>query len=118
MGNNIDHPSHYGSRHVGYECISLAGAQSFCIGNLIKYLWRYPYKAHPSDDLKKARWYARLAASRHELTYTADTCGIILRKLARSSDGLERVAWNGIHTSDWHTVIETLDRMIKEKTTC
>ena len=115
MNNNIDHPTHYTDRNIGYECITLTKYQCFCTGNTIKYLWRYKSKGEPIEDLKKARWYARLAATRHELTHTASTCGIILHKLAQSTDGLERVAWNGISTSDWRSVIKTLDRMIEEK---
>ena len=115
MNNNIDHPTHYTNRNIGYECITLTKYQYFCTGNAIKYLWRYELKGHPIEDLKKARWYARLAATRHELTYTTGTCGIILHKLTQSTDGLERVAWHGIRTSDWHAVIKTLDRMIEEE---
>lgn len=110
MTSNINHPTHYTCRNIGYECIALAKYQLFCTGNVIKYLWRYKAKRTPIEDLKKARWYARLAATRHELTYTTSTCGIILHKLVQSTDGLERVAWHGIRTSDWHTVIKTLDQ--------
>lgn len=115
MTSNIDHPTHYADRNIGYECIVLAKYQYFCTGNVIKYLWRHKSKGQPIEDLKKARWYARLAATRHESTYTASTCGIILRKLVQSTDGLERATWHGISTSDWHHVIKTLDRMIGEK---
>lgn len=115
MTSNINHPTHYTDRNIGYECIILAKYQYFCTGNVIKYLWRYKSKGQPIEDLKKARWYARLAATRHELTYAASTCGIILHKLAQSTDGLERVVWHDIRTSDWHSVIKTLDRMIEEK---
>lgn len=115
MNDNIDHPVHYTDRNIGYECIVLTKYQCFCTGNVIKYLWRHKSKGHPIEDLEKARWYARLAATRHELTYTTSTCGVILHKLAQSADGLERAAWDGIRTSDWHTVTKTLGRMIEEE---
>lgn len=115
MSNNIDHPTHYTDRNIGYECITLAKYQYFCTGNTIKYLWRHKSKGKPVEDLMKARWYARLAATRHEQTYTTSTCGLILHKLVQSTDGLERVAWHGIRTSDWHTVIKALDRMIEKE---
>ena len=115
MNNNIDHPTHYTSRNIGYECIPLVKYQYFCTGNAIKYLWRYKDKGNPIEDLMKARWHERIADTRHEHTYTTSTCGIILHKLLHSSAGLERAAWHGIHTSDWHTVIKTLDQMIKEE---
>jgi hypothetical protein len=113
MNNSIDHPTHYTDRNIGYECIVLTKYQYFCAGNVIKYLWRHKSKGHSTEDLKKARWYARLAATRHEVTYTTSTCGIILHKLVQSTDGLERVAWYGVRTSAWHTVIKALDRMIE-----
>lgn len=115
MTDNINHPTHYTDRNIGYECIILAKHQYFCTGNAIKYLWRHKSKGLPIEDLKKARWYARLAATRHELTYKTGTCGITLRKLIRSTDGLERAAWHCISTSDWHALIKTLDQMIEEE---
>lgn len=115
MSNNIDHPTHYTSRNIGYECIAITKYQYFCAGNAIKYLWRYKDKGNPIEDLMKARWYARKAATRHEQTYTTSTCGIILHKLVQSTAGLERAAWHGIRTSDWHTVIKALDQMIEEE---
>lgn len=115
MNDNVNHPDHYTGRNIGYECIILAKRQYFCAGNVIKYLWRYKSKGHPLEDLKKARWYARKAAIRHEKTETSDRCGVILHKLIQSTTGLECIAWDGIRTSDWHTVIEALNKMIKEE---
>lgn len=115
MSNNIDHPTHYTSRNIGYECIILTKYQYFCTGNAIKYLWRYKDKGKPIEDLMKARWYAREATTRREQTYTTSTCGIILRKLVQSTADLERAAWHGICTSDWHMVIKALDQMIEEE---
>lgn len=112
MNDTVDHPTHYTGRDIGYECILLAKRQYFCTGNVIKYLWRYKSKGNPVEDLEKARWYARKAATRHEQTETAGKCGIILHKLIQSTTGLECVAWCGIGTSDWHPVIEALNRMI------
>lgn len=115
MSDNIDHPTHYTSRNIGYECISITKYQYFCTGNVIKYLWRYKDKGNPLEDLKKARWYARKATTRHEQTYATSTSGIILHKLIRSTTGLERVAWYGILTSDWRTAIKALDQMIEKE---
>lgn len=115
MTDNVNHPDHYNGRDIGYECITLAKYQYFCTGNAIKYLWRYKGKGNPLEDLMKARWYARCAATRHEQTYTTATCGIILLKLVQSTAGLERVAWHGIRTSDWRMAIEALDKMIERE---
>jgi hypothetical protein len=66
----VEHPSHYTSG--GIECIDamkamLAGYEQekiatkfywhFLSGQVLKYLWRWPLKEHPLQDLKKARWY-------------------------------------------------------------
>lgn len=115
MTDNINHPTHYTSRNIGYECILLAKRQYFCAGNTIKYLWRYKSKGNPVEDLKKARWYARKAATRHERTVTSGKCGIILRKLISSTTGIEKVAWYHISRSDWHQTIEAINRMIERE---
>lgn len=115
MNDTVDHPVHYTGRNIGYECILLAKRQYFCAGNVIKYLWRYKDKGNPIEDLKKARWYARKAATRHEKTETSGRCGLIIRKLVASTTGLERAAWYCIGRSDWHLVIEALNRMMKEE---
>lgn len=66
----VEHPSHYTSG--GIECIDamkamLSGYEQakivtkfywhFLSGQVLKYLWRWPLKEHPLQDLKKARWY-------------------------------------------------------------
>lgn len=68
--NAVEHPSHYTSG--GIECIDamkamLAGYEQakiatkfywhFLSGQVLKYLWRWPLKERPLQDLKKARWY-------------------------------------------------------------
>ncbi len=64
-GPNVDmvnHPSHY--TQGGIECIDCiksatvgkVGIEAFCVGNAIKYLFRYEEK-NGIEDVKKARWY-------------------------------------------------------------
>lgn len=62
MSNNaVNHPPHYNAG--GIECIDAiraalgeAGFEGFCVGNAIKYLWRWKHKGGVVD-LEKARWY-------------------------------------------------------------
>lgn len=69
-GDAVVHPSHYTSG--GIECIDamkamLTGYEQekihtkfywhFLAGQVLKYLWRWPLKERPLQDLKKARWY-------------------------------------------------------------
>lgn len=70
QSDDVEHPSHYTSG--GIECIDamkamLAGYEQatiatkfywhFLSGQVLKYLWRWPLKERPLQDLKKARWY-------------------------------------------------------------
>lgn len=60
--DNVNSPAHYCKG--GIECIDaiksatvgLQGVEGYCIGNAIKYLWRWKFK-NGVEDLKKARWY-------------------------------------------------------------
>jgi hypothetical protein len=113
MTDNVDHPTHYTGRNIGYECIILAKHQYFCTGNVIKYLWRYQAKGNPVEDLKKARWYARKAAIRHERTETSGKCGSILRRLIETTTGYESAAWYGLLKNEWRIVLSSLDAMLE-----
>lgn len=62
----VDHPTHYNSHPSGVECIVVAEAFGFNLGNVVKYLWRADQKGAPIEDLKKARWYLDREISRRE----------------------------------------------------
>ena len=61
-GDNVNHPSH--DTQGSIECIDaiteatkhLLGIAAVCVANIIKYVWRYPFK-NGLEDLYKARWY-------------------------------------------------------------
>lgn len=55
----VNHPAHYTSHPSGVECITIAEHFNFCLGNVLKYLYRYTskHKGHSVQDLLKARWY-------------------------------------------------------------
>lgn len=77
----VNSPNHYTRSHPGMECIELTADTSFCLGNAIKYLWRYHSKGRPVEDLEKARWY-----------------------LCRVIDYDEKIAW----TRQQHAILDTL----------
>lgn len=115
MNNNVDHPSHYNNRGIGYECIDLTRYQTFCVGNAIKYLWRCKDKGNPLEDLEKARWYATRASVAQETvdTRTGD-CKTILLCLTDSTSGYECAAWLGLLWSKWYIVLSALDMLIEK----
>ncbi len=66
-GIDPTNPEHY--CHGDIECIDALRAaltseqfQGFCRGNVIKYAWRSGHKHDPARDLRKAAWYASMAA--------------------------------------------------------
>lgn len=63
-GDMVNHPPHYTAG--GIECIDAleasmvnkTGIEAHCVGNIIKYLWRYENK-NGLEDVKKAEWYLK-----------------------------------------------------------
>ena len=58
----VNHPPHY--KKGGMEAIDVIeagigdqGFVGYLLGNIMKYLLRFPHKGKPVEDLKKARWY-------------------------------------------------------------
>jgi len=63
----VNHPSHYQNHPSGVECIDISEHYDFCLGNVIKYVWRANQKYDdPILDLKKAKWYLERKISRLE----------------------------------------------------
>lgn len=52
----VDHPAHYNTHPSGIECIQIVEHFNFCLGNVIKYIWRADENI-PIQDLEKAAWY-------------------------------------------------------------
>lgn len=64
MEREINSPPHYTAGAV--ECIDALravlgpqGFRAYCLGNVIKYLWRAEHKGG-TQDMKKALWYMRM----------------------------------------------------------
>lgn len=63
----INHPHHYNSHTSGVECITITEHFNFCLGNVIKYIWRAGEKDNDAlEDLKKAQWYLTREILRRE----------------------------------------------------
>ena len=61
--DNVNSPQHYQQGKVetidaiasvvaGYDAVS-----AYCLGNVVKYIARAPFKGNAHEDLRKARWY-------------------------------------------------------------
>jgi hypothetical protein len=64
MSDPVNNPAHY--QRGAIECIQAIeamtapwrdGSVSYCLGNVLKYIWRHSAKESPLEDLKKAAWY-------------------------------------------------------------
>jgi hypothetical protein len=57
MSDPINHPPHYTAHPSGIEAIQITEHMNFCLGNVIKYVWRAGLKNDAVEDLRKARFY-------------------------------------------------------------
>lgn len=62
----VSTPLHYRWHPSGVECIDIASAFDYALGNVIKYVWRCDYKGKAVEDLKKARTYLDRAIAERE----------------------------------------------------
>lgn len=72
MDEIINNPKHYTSHPSGIECITITEHMGFCLGNVVKYVWRADLKADAIEDLKKARWYLDKEITLREYQHTID----------------------------------------------
>lgn len=54
---NVEHPSHYNAHNIEVIDFIQDWELNFCLGNVVKYICRAPYKGTQLEDLKKAREY-------------------------------------------------------------
>ena len=62
----VNHPKHYTGHPSGVECIEIAEPFGYCLGNVIKYIWRAGQKGDALEDLRKARFYLDREIKRRE----------------------------------------------------
>lgn len=68
--SNVNHPDHYQGKTEVIEIIEqltegMEGKKAFCLGNVVKYLFRHEDK-NGIEDLKKAEWYLKRAIAYYE----------------------------------------------------
>jgi len=66
MADPVNRPPHYTTHPSGVECIQITEHMGFCLGNVVKYVWRADLKGDAIEDLKKARFYLDREIARRE----------------------------------------------------
>ena len=65
MGKDNLNPDYYKVHPSGIEAIQITEHFGFCLGNVIKYVWRAGLKDNTAEDLKKAMWYLERELSKY-----------------------------------------------------
>lgn len=66
LADAVNNPEHYMSHPSQVACIQVTEHMSFCLGNVIKYVWRADLKGG-TQDLEKAKWYLSREIERRKL---------------------------------------------------
>lgn len=107
INDPVNSPKHYTDSHPGMECIDLTADTTFCLGNAIKYLWRYHSKGRPVEDLEKARWYlCRVIDYGEKIAWTQRQTRILTRLRGQAeANGLEHEyrIWRDLALGDTDT---------------
>jgi len=97
----VNHPPHYTSHPSGTECLDVVSLLGFCLGNALKYVWRFDQKGGV-EDLKKANFYFCYFLKREwpvELVGSASRTlfvGLMLRVLVHETDILKRIVFASV----------------------
>lgn len=97
------------------ECIELTADTSFCLGNAIKYLWRYHSKGRPVEDLEKARWYlCRVIDYGEKIAWTRQQYDILTALVAHTV-GVEARTWAKLKQGYPDSALALIDELIKRE---
>lgn len=94
MSDLINHPQHYTSHPSGLECIEVTRHMSFCLGNVVKYVWRADHK-NGLQDLQKARWYlADLLDDNGHVEHDWGKFAALLQRAGRAEESTRGAGWS------------------------
>lgn len=131
QNDNVKHPSHY--TRYGVEVIEITKALPFCLGNVVKYVLRAPFK-NGVEDCKKAlqylKWCDRRAVQmgysiacawkkavdkyRYELLLENRVNNPVARQQARFLKQLQDCIWQGCYTS-LRFFVEEMQKILENK---
>jgi len=91
MYDEINKAKQYNQCPSGVECKDIAQHYSWCLGNVIKYIWRAKHKGTEIKDLEKAQFYlyeeiCRLKAERANVSETNEATQSTLSDLKNKYD--------------------------------
>lgn len=122
-GKDNINPNHY--TYGRYECIEVLedilrgveGVEAFCIGNAVKYLWRYQRK-NGTEDLQKAVWYISRAIQVRDAREESEEAEELKDLLSEYQPVEPDYHWDGapVARADGHHRVDciTLDARIKQ----
>lgn len=107
----VNSPKHY--KIYGPECIELVRHLPYPQGCAIGYIWRFPFKGDPRQDLEKAIWYI------DDISSTAAW-------LSMAQDGMSQALWasmqyrlEGMHAMQRNAISAILsNQWLRAKTIC
>lgn len=88
MTDMVNQPPHYQQHPSGIEAIQITEHFNFCLGNVIKYVWRADHK-NGLEDLKKARYYLDREIGRRKQLERPSRTVSIQRRLTVETDPFE-----------------------------
>lgn len=88
MTDMVNQPPHYQQHPSGIEAIQITEHFNFCLGNVIKYVWRADHK-NGLEDLRKARYYLDREIGRRKQLERPSRTVSIQRRLTVETDPFE-----------------------------
>ena len=91
MSDPVNHPAHYTGHPSGVECIAIVQHMGFCLGNVLKYVWRADLKGNAIEDLEKARFYLDLEIARRKVAQRQCAPSPINASVSRPDTGAGKI---------------------------
>lgn len=123
MKETVKHPEHYNSHPSGIEAIDIAKHHNFCIGNVIKYIWRAGLKDPDQpdktiEDLKKAKQYLEFEIQRLEQTDQKDRTFTFDLKPCSKLNEVDLSGFNQLKAYSPHGTVTDSSKTTKPVYTC
>lgn len=113
----VHRPRHYNVHPSGIECIEVTSRMPFCLGNAVKYVWRYADKIDPQEDLRKAIQYLQYQGSHGGSSYPPASARELLRRVADADpDALRATVFRLIAEGALENAVSSITARLAEDT--